>query len=110
MTSFFRTLALALPLTLAALSGPSVAASGTTAPPPAASESTARAPAGLLGFQQVIDRVVAQGFRDVREVELKGDRLYEIEARDDQGRRVELTVDGRSGEILRRELKRQRHD
>lgn len=58
-----------------------------------------------LGFQQVIDRITEQGYRDVREVEREGDKLYEIKARDAQGHWVELLVDARSGEILKRELK-----
>jgi uncharacterized membrane protein YkoI len=64
------------------------------------------APAATLSFQQVIDRVVAQGYSDVREVERKSDKLYEVKARDGQGRRVELYVDARSGEVLREEVKR----
>jgi hypothetical protein len=64
------------------------------------------APAATLNFQQVIDRVVAQGYSDVREVERKSDKLYEVKARDGQGRRVELYVDARSGEVLREEVKR----
>lgn len=59
-----------------------------------------------LGFQQVVERVVALGYSDVREVERKGDKLYEVKARDGQGRRAELLVDARSGEILRQEVKR----
>lgn len=65
---------------------------------------TATPPA--LGFQQVVDRVVALGYKDVREVERKGDKLYEVKARDGQGRRAELMVDARSGEILSQEVKR----
>lgn len=63
-------------------------------------------PAPGLNFQQVVDRVVAQGYSDIREVEREGDKLYEIKARDGQGRRVELKVDARSGEILRTKEKR----
>lgn len=67
---------------------------------------TPTTPTEGMNFQQVIDRVVSQGYYDVREVERKSDKLYEIEARDKQGRRVELYVDARSGEILREKVKR----
>lgn len=62
--------------------------------------------AAPMSFQQVIDRVASQGYVDVREIERKSDKLYEIEARDRQGRRVELSIDSRSGEILREKVKR----
>ncbi|MCU0920517.1 MAG: PepSY domain-containing protein [Burkholderiaceae bacterium] len=64
------------------------------------------ASAAAMNFQQVVERVVAQGYNDVREVERKSDKLYEIKARDSQGRWVELYVDARNGEILREEVKR----
>lgn len=59
-----------------------------------------------MSFQQVVERVVGRGYNDVREVERKGDKLYEVEARDGQGRRIELLVAARSGEILREDVKR----
>ncbi|HEU4458567.1 MAG TPA: PepSY domain-containing protein [Methylibium sp.] len=67
------------------------------------------APAAMaapMNFQQVVERVVAKGYSDVREVERKSEKLYEVSARDGQGRRVELYVDARSGEVLREEVKR----
>lgn len=72
----------------------------------AAPASRAAAASVPMGFQQVVDRVVTAGFTDVREVERKSDKLYEIKARNGQGQRVELYVDSRSGEILREEVKR----
>ena len=69
-----------------------------------AQASTPVAPAA--SFQHVVERVVAQGYVDVREVERKSDKLFEVEARDSQGRRVELYVDARSGEVLREKVKR----
>jgi uncharacterized membrane protein YkoI len=76
-----------------------------TAAASAASQTTAT-PSSGLNFQQVVERVVAQGYNDVREIERKGDKLYEIKARNGQGRRVELYVDARSGEVLREEVRR----
>lgn len=68
---------------------------------PAAPAATA-----AMNFQQIIERVVAQGYNDVREIERKSDKLYEIKARKGQGRWVELYVDARSGEILREDIQR----
>ena len=90
---------------LASAAVATVAAHAQTAAPVAPVAPTAAASASM-NFQQVVQRVVAQGYADVREVERKGDKLYEVKARDAQNRRVELTVDARSGEILREEVKR----
>lgn len=65
-------------------------------PPPAASAS---APA--MAVPELIEHLRKLGYSDISEIERKGDRLYEVEARDASGRRVELVVDARSGEILR---------
>jgi hypothetical protein len=75
-----------------------------TPTPPQAPAQTPAPP--VMNFQQVVDRVVAQGYSDVREVERKSDKLYEVKARNSQGRWVELYVDARSGEILREEIER----
>ncbi len=72
----------------------------------AATAQTPSAPGAAMNFQQIVDRVVAHGYNDVREVERKSDKLYEIKARNGQGRWVELYLDARSGEILREEIKR----
>jgi len=72
----------------------------------AATAQTPSAQVAAMNFQQIVDRVVAQGYNDVREVERKSDKLYEIKARNGQGRWVELYLDARSGEILREEIKR----
>ena len=86
--------------------GAAGAGAQTAASAAASAAPVATAAATAMNFQQVVDRVVAQGYRDVREVERKGDKLYEVKARDGQGRRVELTLDARSGEILRTEADR----
>lgn len=84
-----------------------LAAALATSPLIASAQVAAPADAAVaMSFQQVVERVVAKGYNDVREVERKGDKLYEVKARDAQGRRAELLVDARSGEILREEVKR----
>ena len=72
----------------------------TAAPAPAPATA---APA--LSMQQVIERLAARGYRDISEIELESNGSYEVEARDDQGRKVELKVDGRTGELLAQEIK-----
>lgn len=69
----------------------------------AAGAALAQAPAErtAMSFAQIVDHVTTLGYRDVREVERKGDKLFEVKARDAQGRWVELTLDARSGELLR---------
>ena len=66
---------------------------------------TAAPTAAAMNFGQVTEAVTKQGFQDIREIERKGDKLYEIEARDATGAKVELVVDARSGEVLRTETK-----
>ncbi len=68
------------------------------APAPATAATT-------LTMQQVIERLAARGYRDISEIELERDGSYEVEARDDQGRKVELKLDGRTGELLAQEIK-----
>lgn len=64
------------------------------------------APTGpAMNFGQVTEAVTKQGYQDIREVERKGDKLYEVEARNAAGAKVELTVDARTGEILETETK-----
>lgn len=78
----------------------------TTAPTAPAAPAPAPATAApTLTMQQVIERLAARGFRDIREIELEDDGHYEVEGRDDQGRKVELKVDGRSGELLAQDIK-----
>ena len=64
------------------------------------------APSGpAMNFGQVTEAVTKQGYQDIREIERKGDKLYEVEARNAAGAKVELTVDARTGEILETETK-----
>lgn len=86
--------------------GPVLTALAMTTANAVAVAQTPSTPPAMMNFQQVVERVVRQGYNDVREVERKSDKLYEVKARDGQGRWVELDVDARSGEVLRAEVKR----
>lgn len=93
----------------AALATAALAAAAQPASTPAQAPAPAAAtPATAMSFQQVIDRLAAQGYRDIREIERKSDKLYEVEAHNDKGQRVELDVDARSGEILAQDVKGRR--
>lgn len=63
------------------------------------------AAAAPMSMMQVLERVSAQGYRDVREIEMKSERLYEVKATNDKGQRVEMLIDARSGEVLKQEIK-----
>lgn len=65
----------------------------------------AAAAAAPMSMMQVLERVTAQGYRDVREIELKSERLFEVKATNDKGQRVEMLIDARSGEVLKQEIK-----
>jgi hypothetical protein len=63
------------------------------------------AAAAPMSMMQMLERITAQGYREVREIEVKSDRLYEIKATNDKGQRVEMLVDARSGAVLKQEIK-----
>lgn len=88
----------ALAILVASASLGALAQSATSATPAAA----ATAPMSMM---QVLERVTAQGFRDVREIELEDDRLYEIKATNDKGQRVKIYIDAHSGEVLKQKIK-----
>lgn len=79
-----------------------IAAASLGAVAQSAAPAAATAPMSMM---QVLERITAQGYRDVREIELKSDRLYEIKATNDKGQRVEMLIDARSGELLKQEIK-----
>ena len=58
----------------------------------------------VLSLGDIESRLTAQGIT-IHEIELR-DAVVEVEGRDAQGRKVELLVDRRSGEILSRKLDR----
>lgn len=77
----------------------------TTAAGPALAQQTpspSTAPAAALTVPEVIERLTAQGYSDITEVE-RDDGRYEVEARQADGTRMELDVDMRTGEILKSE-------
>jgi hypothetical protein len=102
-TSAWRALVASSLLATAAMGHAQSAAPAPVPPVAPVAPATVAAP---LGFQQLVDRVTALGYSDVREIERKSDKLYEVKARNAQGQRVELYVDARSGEVLREEVKR----
>lgn len=82
-----------------ATGGASAFAQAAPAPtPPAATTAGAG-----MDIPRITEHVSGLGYTDIREVERKSDKLYEIKARDRSGQRVEILVDSRSGEVLRSE-------
>ncbi len=79
-----------------------IAAASLGAVAQSAAPAAATAPMSMM---QVLERVTAQGYRDVREIELKSERLYEVEATNDKGQRVEMIIDAHSGEVLKLQVK-----
>lgn len=71
----------------------------TPAAAPAAEVGTTMAPAGAqLTIRDIYDRAEAAGYREIREIEWDDGR-YEVKARNAQGERVKLYMNGRSGEV-----------
>lgn len=76
----------------------------TTPSTPAAAQAATTVPGPQLNIRQVYDRLEAAGYRDLREVEWSDGR-YEVKARNAQGERVKLDVDGNTGAVLRSRVK-----
>ncbi|MFM5164366.1 PepSY domain-containing protein [Aeromonas rivipollensis] len=55
-----------------------------------------------LDMPALVKLLLAQGYHDIREVELEGDK-FEVETLDANDRRVQLQVDAYSGEITKKE-------
>lgn len=64
------------------------------------SESAASTPG--LSMEQLTRTLLKQGYPEVYEIERKGG-VYEVKARAEDGHKVELYVDSKTGEILRHE-------
>ena len=62
-----------------------------------------------LTIGEVHDKLVAQGYRDIDEIE-REDRGFEVKAVDAEGRRVELDVDAATGEVLDTRTKSDKRD
>ena len=69
-----------------------------------AAQAVTTVPGPQLNIRQVYDRLEAAGYRDLREVEWSDGR-YEVKARNAQGERVKLDVDGNTGAVLRSRVK-----
>ena len=67
--------------------------------PPAATAVPQQAGA-TLGIPELLERLSRGGYRDFTDVTRKGARLYKLDARDAQGRKVELDADARTAEVL----------
>lgn len=78
---------------------------------PATAQNTgaqATAQSGLT-IGQVHDKLAAQGFRDIDEIDRERDR-FEVKAINAEGKRVKLEVDATSGEILDTRSKSDKRD
>lgn len=64
---------------------------------------TSATTAPWLDMNELVSRLQAQGYRDVRDIERENGR-YEVEGKNADGRSVELYVDSRTGGVLRSEL------
>ncbi|OYQ37413.1 hypothetical protein CHU95_01605 [Niveispirillum lacus] len=54
-----------------------------------------------LSLPALLDKLSAQGYRDAHAVERKSDKLVEVKAIGPDGRRQELYVDARTGDVLK---------
>lgn len=88
-------------LAAAGAMGLGLAQAQTAAPAAAQPQAGPMAPAGAqLTIRDIYDRMEAAGYREIREIEWDDGR-YEVKARNAQGERVKLEVNGRSGEVER---------
>lgn len=74
-----------------------------SAPAPQATQTPAEEPATQkteLSMEQVIAKLKEQGYSDISEIEREGGR-YCVEARDAEGKEVEIHVDAKTGEIVK---------
>ena len=78
--------------------GAEAPAQQTTTPPPATA--APRQTGAALAIPELLARLSRDGYRDFDSVERKSDRLYKLDARDAQGRKIELDVDARTAEVL----------
>ncbi len=85
---------------LATLGGATAASAQPKSRPPVPAPSPRPTPEGSvrLSICEIVARVEAQGYRDIEEIEREGGN-YEVEAKDSQGRSVELKVNGTSGDV-----------
>lgn len=65
-------------------------------------DDTVGASGSYLSMDTIVERVKAQGYTDIDEVERERGK-FEVKARNADGERFELYVDAKTGDILRRE-------
>ncbi|MPM71252.1 hypothetical protein SDC9_118215 [bioreactor metagenome] len=65
-----------------------------------ATTSATTSPASALNIRQIYDRMEAAGYSDIRQIEWDDGR-YEVKARNPQGKRVKLYVNGDTGTVER---------
>ncbi|MBP2227656.1 hypothetical protein J2847_000938 [Azospirillum agricola] len=70
---------------------------------PAPTQTQTASVAAPMAIPELVNRLSGQGYSDISEIERKGDKLYEVKARDAQGRKLEMKVDARTAEILHSE-------
>ena len=58
-------------------------------------------PGSALSVEEILARLEEQGYDEVHDIE-RDHGLYEVKARDQDGRRIEAHVDPRTGDVLRR--------
>lgn len=58
------------------------------------------APAEVIPMEQILAQLKADGYGEIYEVERESGR-YEVKAKNQEGRRVELYLDARTGELLK---------
>ncbi len=95
-------------LSIASLSAALLIAGGVqagAAASPASAPLSAKSATASLSLAEVHQRLVAAGYRDISELQRKSDRI-EAEARDRDGRRVELELDPATAALRRSEFQR----
>lgn len=88
---------------MTAVSGVTAASAQPKSPPTVPPVRPASEGSVRLSICEIVARVEAQGYRDIDEIERESGN-YDVEAKDSQGRRVELTVNDQTGKVEQVEL------
>lgn len=81
-----------------AVSGVTPASAQPKSPPTVPADRPAPEGSSRLSICEIVSRVEAQGYRDIGEIERESGN-YEVEAKDSQGRSVELKVNDQTGKV-----------
>ncbi|WP_353235066.1 PepSY domain-containing protein [Diaphorobacter ruginosibacter] len=90
--------ALAIALSVGGLASHACAQNAGAPAPAVAAAPAAAAARNVLTIRQIYDRLEAQGYQDIQEIELDHGR-YEVKAYDAQGRRMKLYVNAATGAV-----------